>query len=51
MKRHAIVVAALGTMFALSACMTPSQSEGDRLQRVGEQTVEGLDTTGLGALQ
>ncbi len=45
------IITALCAMVTLSGCMTPSQSEGARLQGVGEQTVSGIDTTGLGALQ
>ncbi len=51
MKNLTSCIAAIATLFLLSACVTPSESEGDRLQRVGEQSIEGLDTSGLEALQ
>lgn len=43
----ALVLAAV----ILSACETPYESSDDRLQRVGEATVQGIDTTGLDALR
>jgi len=51
MRQLASISAVLGTLLFLAACVTPAETEDDRLQRVGEQAVQGIDTTGLEALQ
>ncbi len=51
MKRLASVITTVGSLLMLTACLTAPQSEGDRLQSVGEHTLDGIDTTGLDALQ
>jgi len=51
MKRILTLLAVVGATFAVSACQPSYETEGDMLQRVGEETVQGIDTSGLGALQ
>lgn len=44
-------IAVLATLLLVAGCVTPSDREGDRLQRVGEQAAAETDTSGLGVLQ
>ncbi len=51
MSKHVSIAFLLLAAVIVSACEPNYETEGDRLQHVGEQAVSDIDTSGLGALE
>jgi hypothetical protein len=45
------IISLCAAFLVVSACAPAYESEGDRLQRVGEQSLEGIQTSGLENLE